>query len=1277
MANKKLTQDKALEILSDGKVHGKRLTRKQKKFFGAIAGGAEPRKAQLGNMITGTTNALRAAYDVVSGIRNLGTEDYSDKGDFNSAYSAAKKAGEEEFVWNGRRYNTKYAGTPRQEVGTYGVKGVPMRSVDMNNPSRINLYPMFGKYLPGHIEASTGDGEGYATVNYSSAGNNPFTGFINPKKGEKAYYSYGVDQDKFYNKATSLPSGLYSWMLDSDDKRPSDWELFTNNCADNVCDAFGVPRSRGLQTPSGALEKIKKAYPTLDVTGRTRDAYKAFVKDSKKKAFDKVEGSREVLSNTDKLLNIYYSPDSDSDLKSDAAWAIQRSLEQQGYKLPKYGPDGIIGNETLEVLKQWKSKNKKQNGGAIEGTMGGLTDKGFNFNPAWGGAWRDGGWLDKYADGGNLQPPMSGAVQPALSQSFAMGGSLPGSVGFMYARTAGAAPSNGPYAKKTKASAQNGAEMAFYQQGLDWRPKTISKNGKSMKKAQVGTKTQIMGDLLSNHNLKSREQLMRESDIRKEAAQANTSQQPYAWMDKQSFVGPSNITESTRITNRANAADARAYDAISNSALSQTMQLATPGGKNPMAGMIGASTLVDMNPITGPITAAGRLTQHGLGYNPYGFGESGFDNFIGGVSVVGDILGTRASYKLLPGSVRPRPSVREEGGDVPKGQNGLTENEKNKILKYLGKDKQKGLSQAELNKIVSKDPKRLQALNTPEAVKENRKRIAEERKRQEQEREKADLTRRFIENQGTISVPGPPQSALSRAWEIATNPVEAFGYAVRNERLPQNFSKARTKTTALDDLTYMINPLSIVDAVINTGGSLYDTGESIYEGDLPGAAMNLFSTSLNALGSLPAIGGAMSLKNVAKPVVKGFKSTWKATPDLPAMTRFKNALNAGSLELNYPGDIHGHSYFNMTPAETVGKMNEELRELGVGAFTMDKSMSNNSAPLFWKKAASLADKDITLIRPGSEQFVNRYGVLGRRVASAIPEEAADMYPSIVKDYEDQIANLLQSGVPSMIARGQQMQKEGLGRHILDQIKQQDTPSARTYYNQFLKNYKPVLDEGIIEVNQRTGLNFPMTRIESAGGYDSHIMPTVIAVKGNPLTRITEALSAPWKDYYLGPRMLDPTLGRGTKRLRTSMYYGDENLGAISQKLIPGVATTQVLGEMSPTTIKQKDGGVVKDNRGYWNPDNWGKVVEIDSNDITMKGVNQPLIGVSDEGDVKYMEPGKDYKFKGKKVKEYPVGAQGVSVNKADEYPLEKLDNLLNFTNYNKPKAKNGWLEKYK
>jgi hypothetical protein len=90
----------------------------------------------------------------------------------------------------------------------------------------------------------------------------------------------------------------------------------------------------------------------------------------------------------------------------------------------------------------------------IEGTMGGLTDKGFNYNGAWGGTMQ-------------------------------MGGSMPGSVGFTYARTKGI-PSNGPYAKKTKASAQNGMEMKFYQEGLDWTPKNISKQGSKIKKDDMG-----------------------------------------------------------------------------------------------------------------------------------------------------------------------------------------------------------------------------------------------------------------------------------------------------------------------------------------------------------------------------------------------------------------------------------------------------------------------------------------------------------------------------------------------------------------------------------------------------------------------------------------------------------------------------------------------------------------------------------------------------------------------------------------------------------------------
>ena len=43
-ADKYLSKGKAKEMMKDGKVHGKALTKKQKGFFGAVAGGASRKK---------------------------------------------------------------------------------------------------------------------------------------------------------------------------------------------------------------------------------------------------------------------------------------------------------------------------------------------------------------------------------------------------------------------------------------------------------------------------------------------------------------------------------------------------------------------------------------------------------------------------------------------------------------------------------------------------------------------------------------------------------------------------------------------------------------------------------------------------------------------------------------------------------------------------------------------------------------------------------------------------------------------------------------------------------------------------------------------------------------------------------------------------------------------------------------------------------------------------------------------------------------------------------
>ena len=102
----------------------------------------------------------------------------------------------------------------------------------------------------------------------------------------------------------------------------------------------------------------------------------------------------------------------------------------------------------------------------------------------------------------------------------------------------------------------------------------------------------------------------------------------------------------------------------------------------------------------------------------------------------------------------------------------------------------------------------------------------------------------------------------------------------------------------------------------------------------------------------------------------------------------------------------------------------------------------------------------------------------------------------------------------------------------------------------------------------------------------------------------------------------------------------------------------------------KEGGVIKDDMGQWNHP--GEITEIGSPYITMQGVPYDVLGISDTGDTKLMKPGKNYKFKGKKVTEFPMAKNGL---RQEQKGLVNLDQLTNFTNYN-TKQPGGWLDKY-
>jgi len=75
-----------------------------------------------------------------------------------------------------------------------------------------------------------------------------------------------------------------------------------------------------------------------------------------------------------------------------------------------------------------------------------------------------------------------------------------------------------------------------------------------------------------------------------------------------------------------------------------------------------------------------------------------------------------------------------------------------------------------------------------------------------------------------------------------------------------------------------------------------------------------------------------------------------------------------------------------------------------------------------------------------------------------------------------------------------------------------------------------------------------------------------------------------------------------------------------------------------TDASAKNGDVIVSDRGQW--DHPGEITEIGSNQITMRGVPYPVLGVSNTGDTQMMYPEEEYKFDGEKVTEYPIAQNG-------------------------------------
>ena len=131
------------------------------------------------------------------------------------------------------------------------------------------------------------------------------------------------------------------------------------------------------------------------------------------------------------------------------------------------------------------------------------------------------------------------------------------------------------------------------------------------------------------------------------------------------------------------------------------------------------------------------------------------------------------------------------------------------------------------------------------------------------------------------------------------------------------------------------------------------------------------------------------------------------------------------------------------------------------------------------------------------------------------------------------------------------------------------------------------------------------------------------------------------------------------RINSFMEMNDKN-----KKLLKDVGKIAPIGVGVASQTEFKNGGVIEDDRGQWAYP--GEITKINSNNITMKGVNYPVLGISDTGDTQMMYPNGEYQYDGNSVTEYPMAKNG---------SLVALNQLTNFTNYNTPQP-GGWLDKY-
>ena len=1022
-------------------------------------------------------------------------------------------------------------------------------------------------------------------------------------------------------------------------------------------------------------------------------------------------------------------------------------------------------------MKKWLDNYGKQenyNDSAVslpEGFVGmGNNTKGRNYSPAWGG-------------------------------QFAMGGSLPGAVGHMYARIG--APSNGPKGKKTIASAENGKEMQYYQEGLDWQPKTISRNGDVIN-AQNGTFEEITGikpvmttmpvaksdatrvdkqplglnwsignttspDVVKYNKLKEDNpwgdpykflmEWYNNPEIKKRLNSQSAPESPmteslnqklynnyldwyFAQKEKNKKIAESIYTndskEAHKFTNELNKFSEGRYEDLSNT---------TSGFHTPMDSSVALNSTIDRTKEEMENTAVHELTH-----------ATPLDNFY--VDYFNKFkpkkpIGTEATYfSEHPEEIYPRiQDLRYQMWRDKKIKPGtkITPKLLEDYNNHSGENLRNYYSPEELSTIMNlvavnksnntistaKQGGWLDSYNVPKAQDGIFKGFSEEDKKKAQE---SAIRSRY--NTGYVS----QDKHLPTISEMEDKKAQSIRKPFVS---PGNIHSESTSLGTLDR-----NQIELSDELANKP-KFYTFGNNksqpqLTQGREQAPIETYLSNQKKAQYVQTHPNTVLGSDNeiVTKNQDRGFENQ----PLTPNAKRFDKGLDHIMKAIEATGTLAG-----------VGQIGSNLTRLGANA--LETQIGRNALSKGLKNFTSRINPTLNMLDEAASYVqLDPIGIMGNKLNNKFynPYTALNVSNNKVTGVK---RNLTNSGIEAAdlvvgdnnvknIVSSANVYEDYFKNIQANDKRLQDLLASKTItYDNYLKQsdlYKEELQKGL-ELGEKLGhgtygevfelADNPSKVVKIGSPYGNEWTPELIeslkSIKQNANIAIPEQVEyfkIPSLYKYYGSQAKEvvtmPNLNKvGAQNLNLNkrdryalflkqarqlrdkgikldvenpenFYFNKEkgvfdiydvnpghiNNPAAYMRYIKNKTQRRLLDDMM-----YKKGGVIKDNRGQW--DHEGEVTRISGGNITMrpdpttgKPLTQPLLGISDTGEEQMMYPGEDYEFKGAKyVTEYPKGKLPKKakngVNQQDEKTLEHIDQLTNFTNYNKP-TKGGWLDKY-